>query len=139
MSKARKVPQLSSRLRVKSEDKSLPKLFDAIALIAVGVAIIALLALFVMYEQINDLIARGANNMLDPAYPVVHPLYLALQYNMRAPFSLMLYCLVTFGVSYGTGRLMKEQEHLQVKYFKTWFAAELVLVVLLILSLGLFY
>ena len=139
MSKARKESQLSSRLRVKKEDKSLPKLFDAIALVAIGVALLSVLILFIMYNEVRDMIARGATNILDPAYGVLNPQYLRLQYNMRVPFATMLYCLVTFGSSYAMGRFMTDQEHLQVKYFQSWFAGELVLIVLLILSLGLFY
>jgi hypothetical protein len=111
MSKARKEPRLASRLRLKKEDLSLPKLFDIIALVAfVGAAAVA-----------------GGGYVLDKLYT-------------RSVFVIMMYCLVTFGLSYAMGRFMKDQgEDTHVRYFKYWLGGEIVIIVLLVLSLGLFY
>ncbi|MBN2152141.1 MAG: hypothetical protein JW839_11890 [Candidatus Lokiarchaeota archaeon] len=126
MSKIRKGPSMTSRLGVKSQDLTLPKLFDIIALISFLGAVAFAGATYLMNEK------------LDSLQPTA-PRFDFWETWIRAAFALMMYCLVTFATAYGMGRFMKDQEHDQVKYFRQWFVAEVVLAVLLVLNLGVFF
>jgi hypothetical protein len=126
MSKQRKSSNITTRLRLTRQDLSLPKLFDMIALIAFLGGI--------LFAGIS----WGISNSMEHL-PVLSPDYLIWRMWIRSTFSLMMYCSVTCGLSYAIGRLMANDEFDQVKHFKNWFAAELVLVILIVLGLGLFY
>lgn len=98
------------RLKLTKEDKDLPRLFDMIALVSIAGAAVLL----------------GGGYVLDLL-------------GSRSMFTVLLFCLVSSGLAYGTGRFMKDHPEFQVKYFKHWFAATVVISVLLILSLGMFW
>ena len=110
MSKAKRQKRVTDRLQLKSSQKDLPKLLDMIALISL----------------LGFLAAGGGGYLLDMLYTV-------------SIFAIMMFCIISFGISYAISHMMKEQPHLQVKYFKWWFAAIIAIVILLILRLGVFY
>jgi hypothetical protein len=126
MSKIRKGSNITTRLRVQKQDLTLPKLFDMIALISFLGAVIFAGGTYLMNERLDVLHAPD-------------PTYFKWTIWIRAAFSLMMYCLVTFGTAYGMGRFMKDQEHDQVKYFRLWFAAQIIMAALLILGLSVFF
>ena len=127
MSKIKKGTQnITSRFRVQKQDMTLPKLFDMIALISFLGAVAFAGATYFIQNKLDGLLPTNSRY----GFWIVW---------VRAAFSLMMYCLITFGTSYGMGRFMKDQEHEQVKYFRLWFAAQVILAALLILGLGVFF
>jgi hypothetical protein len=126
MSKVKKGPNITSRLRVQKQDLTLPKLFDMIALIAFLGAVVFAGGTYLIQNKLDSILPTNSRFGFWTIW-------------VRAAFSLMMYCLTTFGTAYGMGRFMKDQEHEQVKYFRLWFASEVVVAVLLILGLGVFF
>ncbi len=126
MSKIRKGPSMTTRLRVQRQDMTLPKLFDMIALIAFLGAVILAGGTYILNEKLDALDKLHA-------YGSRYDFWMMW---IRATFTLMMYCLVTFASAYGMGRFMRDQEHDQVKYFRQWFAAELILAVLLVFNIA---
>jgi hypothetical protein len=126
MSKIRKGSNITTRLRVQKQDLSLPKLFDMIALISFLGAVVFTGATYLINEKMDALLPTSDE-------------FLFWRTWIRVAYSIMMYCLITFGTSYGMGRFMKDQEHDQVKQFRLWFATQVVVAVLLILSLGAFF
>ena len=115
MSKARKEQQkMPERLRLKKQDLSLPKLFDMIALVSF-IASLGSIGVCILWLDILDHVTLP-----------------------RSFFSLAIFCVITTGLSYAVGRYMMDHgETTHVETFRKWLAAEMVVVVLLILSLGL--
>jgi cytochrome bd-type quinol oxidase subunit 2 len=126
MSKIRKGSNITTRLRVQKQDLSLPKLFDMIALISFLGAVVFTGATYLINEKLDMLREPAAE-------------YYFWRTWIRVAYSIMMYCLITFGTSYGMGRFMKDQEHDQVKQFRLWFGTQVVVAVLLILTLGAFF
>ncbi len=126
MSKIKKGPNMTSRLRVQRQDLTLPKLFDMIALISFLGAVVFAGGTYLIQNKLESILPTNTRYAFWTVW-------------VRVAFSIMMYCLITFGTAYGMGRFMKDQEHDQVKYFRLWFGAQVVLAVLLILGLGLFY
>ncbi|MEX2680350.1 MAG: hypothetical protein Q6373_002015 [Candidatus Sigynarchaeota archaeon] len=117
---------MTKRLRLKRQDLTLPKLFDMIALISFLGAVAFAGATYFMNEKLDALTPTA-------------PRYGFWLTWIRAAFALMMYCLFTFATSYGMGRFMKDQEYEQVKRFRQWFAAEIVVAVLLVFNLAVFF
>ncbi|HME54607.1 MAG TPA: hypothetical protein VKM55_20515 [Candidatus Lokiarchaeia archaeon] len=114
MSKARKEQRMPERLRLKRQDLSLPKLFDMIALVSL-LGSLASVGLCVFWLEI----------LKHPALP-------------RSFFSIAIFCVITLGTSFAVGRYMMDRgESTYVQYFRNWLAAEIVVIVLIIMSLGL--
>nr|MDO8086287.1 hypothetical protein [Candidatus Sigynarchaeum springense] len=126
MSKIRKGLDMTTRLRLKKQDLTLPKLFDMIALISFLGAVAFAGATYFMNEKLDALTPTATR----------YDFWLTW---IRASFALMMYCLITFATSYGMGRFMKDQEHDQIKYFRQWFAVEVVVAVLLVFNLAVFF
>lgn len=112
MAKARKTTGNGARLSVKKEQRNLPDLFDMIALVGfLGFAAIA-----------------GGGYLL--AKDLLYT---------RSVFVVMMYCLIASGTSYAIGHLMRRNPGFELRYFKAWFGGMIATMVLMILSLGLFY
>ncbi len=107
MSKARKEAKFVDRLKLTKKDKDLPRLFD----------IIAFVTLF------------GSLGLLGVGY-------LFDLNSSRSWLATLMFCLVACGTSYALGRMMRENEFAQVKYFKAWFGSMITVAVLLILNVG---
>ena len=126
MSKIRKGPNLTTRLRVQKQDLTLPKLFDMIALVSFLGA--------VAFAGVTYLIQDKLDVLRDP-----DPSFLFWRTWIRSTFALMMYCLTTVGTAYGLGRFMKDQEHDQVKYFRLWFVTQVVITTLLVFNLAVWF
>jgi uncharacterized membrane protein len=116
MSKARKVPRVIDRLRVSKQDRNLPKLFDMISLISAAFAIVL-----------------GGGGLAADFLFEIQLLY------TRSIFTILMFSLVVFGSSIAIGKLMRTYPDAQESYFKQWFGAMVVIIIILIFSLGLFY
>ncbi len=125
-SKISKAANITTRLRVQKQDMTLPKLFDMMALISFLGAVAFTGATYLIQNKLDTLLPTNSRYAFWTVW-------------VRVAFSLMMYCLTTFGTSYGLGRFMKDQEYDQVKYFRLWFAAQLIMAALLIIGLGVFY
>ncbi|NMC08021.1 MAG: hypothetical protein GYA24_22640 [Candidatus Lokiarchaeota archaeon] len=126
MSKVKKGSEITTKLRVREDDLSLPKLFDMIALISFLGAVAFAGATYIIQNIVDDLLPTDANY----GFWIIW---------VRVTFSIMMYCLITFGTAYGMGRFMKDQEYDQVKHFRYWFVGEIVVASLIILGLGVFF
>ncbi|MFX0103836.1 MAG: hypothetical protein ACFFCS_30010 [Candidatus Hodarchaeota archaeon] len=110
MSKAKRQKRLTDRLQLTKSQKDLSKLLDMIALVSL----------------LGILAAGGGGYLLDMLYTTTI-------------FSILMFCIISFGLSYAVSHMMREHPHLQVKYFKMWFTALIATSVILILRLGMFY
>lgn len=110
MSKAKRQKRVTNRLQLKTSQKDLSKLLDMIALLSL----------------IGILAAGGGGYLLDMLYTI-------------SVFSILMFCGVSFGVSYAASHMIKEHPTLQVKYFRMWIVLLVATAIILVLRLGMFY